>query len=321
MGTRLNRTTEQRHINPRLIEDIESRVHTDDLFAWIDEESEKLAELGIEESGSIEFTDALISSRHISELCVASLSTERAFIEFKDGSYVINYKKGLPSPRQRFAIAHEIGHTYWVAQNRENASLSPIQAALYSDPGIEYLCDRFAVGLLLPKKRVLESIKHFGCSIDSPVPPLDVIEPVAAQYRVDAQMVARRLFFELSPRRLAIVAVRNDVHGTLPLPGFERKDHWAIQWCALPGELQQVEHIAGLKVPFKTNGRLIPDEMIPHIATRGTFVQSLDNRWWEGVRGESVARSRKPFKARSVTSLRDAYYSASQERLIVALPL
>lgn len=321
MGTELKRTIDQRHINPHLIKDIESRVHTDDLFAWIDEESEKLAELGIDRSGSVEFTDELLRSRHISESCAVPLAAERAFIEFRDGNYVVYYKKDLPSTRLRFAIAHEIGHTYWVTQGSGNGSLSPIQAALYTDPGIEYLCDRFAVGLLLPKGRVLESIEQLGCAIDSPVPPIHAIEPIAAQYRVDAQMVARRLFFELSPRRLAIVGVRKNVRGSLSLPGFEICDRWAVQWCALPSELQRAEHISGIKVPFKTNGRVIPDDMIPHIATGGTFVQSLDGRWWEGVRGEAVARSRKPFKARPSTSSREAYCSASDGLLLVALPL
>lgn len=321
MGTQLNRIAEQRHINPNLIKDIESRVHTDDLFAWIDEESEKLAELGIDSGGSVELTDALMRSRRISEVCAVPLSAERAFIEFKDGNYIVNYKKDLPGTRRRFAIAHEIGHTYWAAQSSEFGSLSPIQATLYSDPGIEYLCDRFAAGLLLPRRRVLESINQLGFAIDSPVPPLHAIEPIAAQYRVDAQMVARRLFFELSPRRLAMIGVQKKVRGSLPLPGFERHDRWTIQWCALPGELQRAGHISGLKVPFKTNGRVIPDDMIPQIATRGTFVLSLDGRWWEGVRGEAVARSRKPFKARPAMSTREAYCCVVDNLLFVALPL
>ena len=105
---------EERHINPYLIKDIESRLQTNDLFEWMDDQAEKLAELGLTRYGYIDFTDKLkkeiehhrylyhvLDKQEISDAALDSLKHELADLERHYPSLIT---KDSPTQRDRKSV-------------------------------------------------------------------------------------------------------------------------------------------------------------------------------------------------------------------------
>lgn len=312
---------EERHTNPYLIEDLEAKLHTNNLFSWIDEEGERLASFGLTKRGSVEFTSELMRERKIIDILPGNIIKEDACIIPKKDHYIIYYKKGLPLHRRRFAIAHEIGHTYWFRPDGGKNPLSPIQqkiSSFNSRQNIEYLCDRFAAALLLPYQHLLLSLNYLQ---DQTIPPLHLIPRLAKDYCVADQAVARRMFFQLFQRKLAILCIRKEMPLALPLvPMNQRTYSWKVSWCALPAELHQHGTIAGIKIPLKSSARTIPEEMIPKISEGGTMAYALDGRWWDGIQGQPKMKSRITFKKLPSKSPKEGYASLCGDRIYIALP-
>lgn len=310
---------EERHISPYLIKDLEAKLRTHDLFSWIDEEGERLALFGLTQMGSVEFTDELKHERNI-VILPGNIIKEDASIRPEKDYYIIYYKKDLPSHRKRFAIAHEIGHTYWFAPGKGERPLSSLQLNV-ADPNIEYLCDRFAAALLLPRKHFSHLLEQRGFFNDPIIPPLHLIPQFAKVYSVADQAVARRIFFQLFPRKLAILCIRKEISFALPLvPTDQKKYCWKVSWCALPAELQQRESIDGIKIPLKTSARIIPEEMIPKISEGGTKAYALDGRWWDGIQGQPKLKSKITFKRLPPKNPKEGYASLFGDRIYIALP-
>lgn len=313
---------EQRYINPHLVKDLEARLHVSDLFSWIDEEGERLALLGLADSSYVEFTDAIKWERNISDILPdQALKQDACILPEENQGYVIYYKQDLPRHRRRFAIAHEIAHTYWFAPGAECKPLSPIQRNGSIDPNIEYLCDRFASALLVPREDLLRALKQCGYRDQSEMPPLHLIQRLSGIYSVADQAVARRLFFELFPTRTAIVCVKI-TRLTPDLFDVDREltTRHEISWCALPAELQQKELVSGFRIPFKTSGRLIPPDMIPSVLDNDTQKCTLDSRWWGGIQGQPSNKARSRLSDLVAGDPREGYVSRCNDLMYLALP-
>ena len=167
-----------------------------------------------------------------------------------------------------------------------------MQSHFGSDPTIEYLCDRFAAALLLPRQLFLQSARHLGLTDQAQVPFLHLIPQLAERFRVGEQAVARRLFFHLLPRSIAILCIQQKVDS---VRGGEAQRKWKTSWCALPADLHQRQMVAGLRIPLEANGRVIPNSMIPHVRDGLSVECELDSRWWRGLQAQPERQSRQPF--------------------------
>lgn len=320
---------EKRHINQNLIKDLENRLGVDDIFSWLDLEGERLAQYGMTKEGYVEFTSTLKSERGISEIkeVPGGLRGEDASIVPGSGAidYVIHFKQGIPENHMRFAIAHEIGHTYWFKKSGTLDPLSPFQVSTIHDASIEFLCDKFAAALLLPRNDLLKLLEKWGVSPNPEIPPLHLIRLLAQRYKIAEQAVARRLFYQLIPRKYALLCIKSVGSKITNLDLFEDKRlsrnlKWKVVWCALPDEDQHYRLSNDVRIPFKTSGRAIPDEMIPSIAQNGTCILDLDLRWWKGVQGQPSKYSRISFKYHPRLGSKEGFGSQNGNIIYLALP-
>ena len=314
----------ERYVNPFLVKDLESRLHTDNLYDWIDKEAEGLAALGFSRDGYVDFTIELCRARKISNIISVSgnSTVEDACIRAENNQYVIYYKNLLPVYRRRFAIAHEIGHTYWFFPDAGEQPLSPIQYHIGNDLNIEYLCDRFAAALLLPRGHVRIFLMNQSSSLKSNIPPLHLIPDLSFKFRVADQAVARRLFFQLFPRKLVIVCIRNISASSLLSHSKQGNNcSYELVWCALPAEFQQQELIPNFKIPLKTHGRVIPIDMVPQIdGTQKTVKTNLDERWWIALQAQPKIKARIPLKYLTPKGEKEAFITKYRDLFYIALP-
>lgn len=315
---------EERFLDSHLIRDLELRLGVSDIFSWIDNEGQHLAEYGMCSHGCVEFNDKLKKECNISNIKMIpnGIIGEDACIIPKDEQYQILYKKGLPSNRMRFAIAHEIGHTYWFRNSGNTFYISPLQTTIRHNSSIEYLCDRFAAALLLPKKDIIKWLEINNILNDMSIPPLHIVQAIAKRYRVADQAVARRLFYHLFPRKIALLAIKkNIVIQSLLEDEEDDNPKWRVVWCALPADIQQCELSSDIKIPLRTSGRIIPDEMIPDVSEGITSICDLDSRWWYGISGQLKVNSRVAFKKIPYMGNKEGYACISGNIIYIALPL
>ncbi len=326
----------QRYINPELIKDLERRLSVKDIFEWIDDEAQKLASLGMIGGDAIHFTKNLLESRKIIGLVSREepFVTEDACIKNEGAGFIVYYVQSLPPARIRFAIAHEIGHTYWMDGIDCTKPLSPMQAGITGDQSIEYLCDRFASALLIPRKNIYKALKSLGCHADRLIPSLHVISILADKFHVAPQAITRRLYFELYPRKLVIVCIRDEsIAQTMNLKfDFGRvntkvsnrdqtQSQWKVIWCALPGELQMSTNVEGYKIPLKSHGRKIPNEMIPKEIDNITSLTVLDGRWKYGIQAHPDEISKMPLKYLQIEEQLEGYACKINNEIFLGIPI
>jgi Zn-dependent peptidase ImmA (M78 family) len=313
----------EHHLDPTLVQDLESRLGVISVLEWLDSEAERLANLGFEPGSGVRFTATLRRARNIDEISPGTVIGERACIIPQATGYVVHFRKNLPQDCVRFAIAHEIGHTYFFDRHELGKPISPLQSNASSAATVEHLCNFFAGALLLPKRRITEAVGNDG---PSAVPPLHLIPALAREFQVADQAVARRLLFQLFPRRVAILRLRRQ---------RAKADKWSLSWCAVPWDLRIAHSVSGVCLPLLNKGRYIPDDMVPTLTTAHAEHCTLDGRWWEGLSAQEVKRSRIPFKSRQRKTSREAFaykrqvvHDASlfdrarlQEYIYLALPL
>jgi Zn-dependent peptidase ImmA (M78 family) len=300
--------------NPFLLKDLEARLNTSNLFDWIETQAEALAEVGTAVRGHIEFNSRIAKQRQIRSICVAKLISNACIRPDGRGKYNIFYAESLDHDeyRRRVAIAHEIGHTYWFAPGGQGKPLSPIQWALGTDPGIEYLCDLFAAAFLLPRGRISALLSSFG---DATEMLLQVIPNLSETYKVPEKVVARRLFFELTKTEMAIVSLRVKATEDAMTPL-----RWRTQWCLFPSELYEFPR-TDLKVPLKTNNRVVPDDMLPALNSDAGIRTELDGRWWELLRTVPAKEAKIPFERYRPQPGRLGFAYRQGDVAFVALPL
>jgi Zn-dependent peptidase ImmA (M78 family) len=300
--------------NPFLLKDLEARLKTSNLFDWIETQAEALAKVGTSVRGHMEFNSRIRKQRQIRSICVANLISNACIRPDGRGQYNIFYAQSLDHDeyRRRFAIAHEIGHTYWFAPGGQGKPLSTIQWALGTDPGIEYLCDLFAAAFLLPRRRLSPLLSSFGDATEMLLP---VIPNLSETFKVPEKVVARRLFFELAKIGMAIVSLR--VKAT---QDSKNRFRWRTQWCLFPSELYEFPR-TDMKVPLKTNNRVIPDDMLPPFNSDAGIRTELDGRWWELLRTVPTKEAKIPFERYGPKPGRLGFAYRQGDVAFVALPL
>lgn len=291
-----------------LVDDLARRLGVPNLFHWLDSEADRLAQLGFIKKRGVLFSPELLRARNIRELRRGrTVIGEDASIEVGAHGYVICYRDDLPRDRLRFSLAHEIGHTYWFDLHNMGKPLSAMQSNASGATTIEHLCDFFAGALLLPRRHLEKIVSQFA---GSGIPPLHLIQSLANYFQVADQAVARRLFFQILPQELAIIKVKKG--GTFFIDPTKREG-WRTSWCAVPHELRSAHSVAGLRVPFLTSSRAIPEDMIPISVGDQTECRMIDGRWWEGLEAKNRSESRTSFKSRPSKPCAEAFVCAGRQ--------
>ncbi len=109
-----------------------------------------------------------VDPRGIAERMHATLATcspESGSIVIKDDEVVISVNENESSVRQRFTIAHEIGH--WVLGHGSNFRDSPEEFLTQSPSLVEREANAFAANLLMPKSAVQDKVFVEKASIEA----------------------------------------------------------------------------------------------------------------------------------------------------------
>ncbi len=309
--------------NPYLISDLERRMGTANIFDWINNTAEQLAYHGTTSTGFIEFTDSMMRTQGVFAIHSIGDLVEDACISPSENQYVIYYRDGLPASPRRFAIAHEFGHVCWFAPGGGGQPLSPIQQRFGTDQCIEYLCNKFAAALLLPRQQFLILLAKNGFPDKWASPPLHLIPDLAEQFQVSEQVVARRLFFDLFSSQYALVCLRRVESGsTLPFDKNDSwKDRWETKWCVIPPELTDAQTIVGYSLPINRSGRVIPQDMLPKVDKVQTQEVLLDGRWWDVIKAQPKRDARRTFRRRPLQNARPGYVCYLNDHQYIAFSL
>lgn len=309
-------------INRFLVEDLQNRLGTSDLFVWIENEAEGLAGKGLSSAGFIHFSNPLLQARKIRGIYKIDVVGDACIKPSNGDFYDIYYQHGLPFTKLRFSIAHEIGHTYWFAPGGGAKPLSPIQRQLGRDPSIEYLCNLYAEAILLPRTLLTRYTKELLKKYDNTDIPLHIIPTLSTKFRVAEQAVARRLFSSTDSALEAIVCLRRSTKPSKPSSSESVNDtRWVTSWCSiLNSSSYDKERVSGFSTPLRSSGRNIPSDMIPELSEGNTTTLYLDGRWWEGLKKQPSHTARIPLDRVPPKQVREGYAARIGERIYLALP-
>jgi hypothetical protein len=287
------------------VRDLAQRIGTANLLEWIDRTAETLAEFGKINTGLVWLTDSLLRARRIVAVEQGELAGH-ARITWRGDGYLITCRRGLPEVDRRFAIAHEIGHTYWFVDGTTRP-LSPSQMDVGRDQTIETLCNRFAAALLLPRRWLENWLLRHDWTQRSP--RLELIPRVASLLGTPERAVAKRVVHEIHGRDCAIICVQ------------KTRQTARIMWCVLPHHRKTLGDIAGMRIAMRTYRKVIPTDMIPNAVEQLTTTASLDGRWWTGVMAVSDEEAGVQFARLAPREPRLGSVAKHLDRLYVALPL
>ena len=247
----------QRHLNDTLMAELARSVGSGDLLEWIEERTAELSSIYWSKDGGMSLSQSFLRRMRITDVAYSSLQGS-AILRPTGAGYQIVVKTGLPPETMRFAIAHEIGHAFFVDTESTTRSLNKLQWAIGRDPTVEHLCDRFAAALLIPLGQLRQSIEDHSVKVSEGIPPLHLIRVLASEFRVPEQAMAKRICHDLYQTPVAIVCLR-------PTQGEANAIKWRTSWCALPFELHMAYQVDGIRIPLKTSGRVIPSTWLPDI--------------------------------------------------------
>ena len=291
--------------SPAVLE-LSSLLGTENLFEWIEQQAEDLAQLGRTAEGAVEVSRKMRRACGVDSIEPASILA-RAELKAKEGRYAIEFNPMMSRNVQRFSIAHEIGHTLWMAHHAGRGVKRLCATTGHRDRTIEILCDYFAAALLLPRSDVVRMIRSYretrsgrGRLSDLIQCPLELIPRLALQFRIQARIAAWRLLLVQDLSSWAIIRVKcHQWRGGLPLYTTERDyETWKKTWYETGTVRRRVSTVEGYRVPFDTPYRKIPSEMVPTDVATETGLRRLDGRWWEGVTAEPASKARIPFRSR-----------------------
>jgi Zn-dependent peptidase ImmA (M78 family) len=280
-------------LDKALIVDLEQRLGVTGLLSWLDAKADELAQLGYLPGEGVQFSSDLLRARHIvGYFPRRTLAGDHASITLSSRGYVISYRNDLPFDRIRFSVAHEIGHTFWFKQAAPGEPISPLQSNAAGMTTIEALCDFFAGALLLPRRQMKDICSAYG---PNDTPPLHLISHIAREFQVADQAVARRLLYQLYPQRAAVLKLcrKRDSRSRSNDQG------WRTSWCATPTDIRRAHERPGLRVPFLTGSRTIPEDMVPTLVGNVTERHLVDGRWAAGLTPQSVDEAKLAFRHRS----------------------
>ncbi|MGO8697352.1 MAG: ImmA/IrrE family metallo-endopeptidase [Limisphaerales bacterium] len=259
-------------LNAALWRDLESRLGTRDLIEWLEVEAERVAALGRSQRGCVGFSTALLRDRSINLVQTKPYLPGLQTIVPKAQGYVINCSPFQRVEDQRFGIAHEIAHTFWFAPDGGGRPLSPLQRTIGEDPTIEWLCNRGAAAILLPRGELKGILDH-------ELKVLHEIPSFAKRYVVPERLVARRIFHDLAHKDLSVLAVQLRASNGL------RRNGEIIWFAPAPSKVL---------VGDKPQSRVVPRDLLPEVATGTTAEVELDGRWWLLAESASSSRRARP---------------------------
>jgi hypothetical protein len=171
-----------------------------------------------------------------------------AWLERSQSGYVIHVDGGAPRERQRYSIAHELGHIGIF--NATGMADAFSHQGKHADDGeaseIESLCDAFASELLMPIEEWASATTRFGTSIP-------VLRRLARAYGVSRLAAARRMA-DASLWRTAIIVWR-PASDLAEAVGFFRKrlyesDPWPTK-LKISSILPEVSDVAAAKRTYQ----------------------------------------------------------------------
>jgi hypothetical protein len=245
---------EELGLNSTLWRDLERRLGTEDLIEWLETEAERISRLGQCNGGAVAFSPALLKDRSIVVLRSKAYLPGLQTIVPIDCGYQVNYSPYQRLEDQRFGIAHEIAHTFWFGQGKLGKPLSPLQLTIGEDKTIEWLCNRAAAALLLPRS----DMKNLQAKMPF---VLHMIADVAKKYLVPERLVARRLFHDLSSMDMSLISVAVDVP----------QKRCRIMWFAPSPKRRAAK---------KDMKRIVPLDMVPELQPDSCAELDLDGRWF-----------------------------------------
>lgn len=290
--------------NRYLIDDLQSRLGTGDLLAWLDNEADQLSSVGRIPAGYIHFSEKLLQKRKIMRICEAEVIGKACIKPSLDDYYEIIYNPILSHHALRFAIAHEIGHTYWFKPGGGAKPLSPLQRRLGRDPDIEDLCNRFAESLLLP----LSEIKYLELQNQAGLPRLDLIAAVSNKYKLQERAVVRKLFAGKQSGLAGIVCLQKLASAK-----------WVTRWCVIPMRAYDPRSPAGFGIPLYGK-KTVPAQMVPEVPTGKTVATDVDSRWWHGLKQVPVSVAKIPFDRMAPEESRPAFALRLSDVIYLGLP-
>jgi hypothetical protein len=265
--TQSQRTAVPRWLNWKLLEDLSTRLGTQSLLEWIEEKTAALAREGWStESGRVELTSRLLGKAGIKSVSLDPRCT--GFAEMRasrPGQYEVSIRAFRTAVNRRFSLAHEVAHTFWFEPNTAARPLSKWQSILADDPTIEWLCNRAAAALLVPRGLLERSLSYHKATLLDDQPKLHLLWDLAAQYGVPIQMLARRWLHDLAVRYLALVSLKPFTDDAKSSSGM------MISWSA--------ELDARSTRSRSLYGRSIPPHAIPQCDKGATQKVFLDARW------------------------------------------
>lgn len=160
----------------------------------------------------------------VREVSFASIGRDALLIPTENG-FKIKISSELPKSRQRFALAHELGHTLFF--NRDGSR--PYRPySRYEDNGAEErLCDIFAGEVLIPEHSLRQQLRHFG------EPKLHKLLDIAKIFEVSVQCLAIRIA-NLKLWDAAVVNWTPDHTGIVSIPNIGSSPKLRVSWEATP---------------------------------------------------------------------------------------
>jgi hypothetical protein len=256
-------------INHQLLADLAKRLGTDDVLRWLEEQTASLARLGWKKPGHVELGSRLLGAAGVSA-CVGDLKTAEAAQIEPDGAgtYRIRYHYFSPQVNQRFWIAHEIVHTFWFRKGGRGEALSRCQRVLGSDPTIEWLCNRGAAALLVPRGALESLAIRDGYRLNDTPLPIHLLTSFAQRLRVHPRLLARRWFHEIldEPENIICLMPADDRSAT-----GDTRFRYRVVWEAI--------YSPRMKAPKKLQGRVVPREAVPSELAQHARPATIDGRW------------------------------------------
>ena len=154
-----------------------------------------------------------------------------------NAGFRIRIGEEFPKTRQRFALAHELGHSLFFNSD-EPHPFRPYSNHESSDYE-ERLCDIFAGEILLPK----DSLTKHVCQFDKPA--ADAVLHLAKVFDVSAQCLAIRIS-ELRLWQAAVIGWTPDHANTISVPSGSVVPKLRVAWSTAP---------RGYYVPLKDSAR------------------------------------------------------------------
>ena len=280
-------------LNRSLWQDLERRLETHDLIDWLETHAERIAALGRTGTGAVEFSTALLRDRDIISSRAEQYLPALQIIRATPHGYAICYNPWQRPEDRRFGIAHEIAHTLWLSPDTFGRPLSPMQRAIGDDPTIEWLCNRAAAAILMPRSDL--------SAILTKVPSvLHLIPFLAKRYLVPERMVARRILHDLAGQDLSVFALRKD------------RDSAKVIWLAptpTRGEIKKT-----------VRGRIVPFDMLPDVPADTTSQVEVDGRWWLLLASAFSVQQARPLKFHASSDPGLALATRTEDSWYIALP-